>query len=426
MRAATSARAFHCAARTGAFSASVSPRGVSLKAIAVAVGLMGLGIAPAHAGGNEEDQSTHITVPARPHAGGAGTGGRPAPARRYDPAIDFQTIVIGGGSAPGVIVDMSVLDDLMAPPPPPRPRAVARPAPRLTPPPAPAAAAPPAPVEPEIALVEPEAPAETADTVRPVEKPDPSAPAVALPEPVEPESVAPEPSVAEPVAPEPEPAPPPVTIDVDTPRTLAMIELGSRLGEPAMAEPPPPPAPEPAPPPPPPPAPASSGPTDLTAGLPEPEPEPAPPEPLPEPEPVPEPAPAAAPATSPAPAPTTAAAAVPAPAVAGRGGLPSVAKQVTQVAFATSGDALDDDGRAALDAVVEQLKEPGGRILVRGFASGTNDTATGARRLSRQRVLAVRTYLIEKGVPATLIDLRAVGMAPDAPVADGVDIAIMP
>ena len=83
-------------------------------------------------------------------------------------------------------------------------------------------------------------------------------------------------------------------------------------------------------------------------------------------------------------------------------------------------------GAHMLDAVVDQLKEPGGRILVRGFASGTNDTATGARRLSRQRVLAVRTYLIEKGVPATLIDLRAVGMAPDAPVADGVDIAIMP
>ncbi len=103
-----------------------------------------------------------------------------------------------------------------------------------------------------------------------------------------------------------------------------------------------------------------------------------------------------------------------------------MARAVTQVAFGATSDVLDSGAKAALDAAVAGLKEPGGRILLRGFASGTNDTATGARRLARQRVLAVRTYLIEQGVAANLIDMRAVGMAPDAPVADGVDIAITP
>ncbi|MFZ2869967.1 OmpA family protein, partial [Zavarzinia sp.] len=111
---------------------------------------------------------------------------------------------------------------------------------------------------------------------------------------------------------------------------------------------------------------------------------------------------------------------------AGTGGLPSVAKPVGSIPFATSSDVLDDAARAALDGAATRLQSPEGRVLLRGFASGTNDTATGARRLARQRVLAVRTYLIEHGVAASRIDMRAVGMADDAPVADGVDIAIMP
>ena len=118
--------------------------------------------------------------------------------------------------------------------------------------------------------------------------------------------------------------------------------------------------------------------------------------------------------------------AAPGPVPAGTGGLPAVAKPVGKVSFATTSDVLDDAAKAALDTAVQQLQTPEGRILLRGFASGANDTATGARRLARQRVLAVRTYLIEHGVAANRIDLRAVGMAPDAPVADGVDIALMP
>jgi outer membrane protein OmpA-like peptidoglycan-associated protein len=349
--------------------------------------------APARAGGNDQDQPAYTPPP------------RPAPARAAAPSrgrtggLDFQTIVIGGGTQADVIVDMSVLDELTGDARPQRPARPRRPAPATRP------AAPPAP--PAAAIEEPAAPVAEAPTP-PVAA---SAPPAAPPAPVEPPTA--ELPTAEPPPVEAAPPPPPPVrpvIDSATPRTLTMVELGSRLSEPATevaaAPPPPPPPPPPVAPPPPPPPPPPVAPPPPAA--------PPPPPPASE----------AAPDVG---RPTELAALPPPPpSAATSSALPSVAKAVTQVVFETSGNALDDAAKASLDAVIEQLKAPGGRLLLRGFASGTNDTTTGARRLALQRVQAVRTYLIEKGVPANRIDLRAVGMAPDAPIADGVDIAIMP
>lgn len=360
MRSAAKARSSVGAARIG----------VSVYAMLAAFGVLLLvPAAPALAGGNEEDQPAY-TPPPRP-AAAAPRAAAPAPRPRGND-FDYQTIVIGGASSTGVIVDMSVLDELTGearPARPARPRAAAPAAARpASPPPPPAAAAAETPPPPP-------PPVAAAETPAPEPEPAPT----------------PEPTPA-PVAEAPPPAPPPPParpmIDSATPRTIGMVELGARLDEPAVPAAPPPPATAEAPSPPPPPpaseaAPPAGEPTELAAALPPP----------------------------PPPAST---------------GLPSVARPVTQVAFETSGNELSAEARAALSGLVEQLKAPGGRILLRGFASGANDTATGARRLSLQRVQAVRTFLIENGVPANRIDLRAVGMAPDAPVADGVDIAIMP
>lgn len=49
------------------------------------------------------------------------------------------------------------------------------------------------------------------------------------------------------------------------------------------------------------------------------------------------------------------------------------------------------------------------RIQLKAFAGGKDLSASKARRLSLSRALSVRSYLIEKGVRSTRIDVRALG-----------------
>lgn len=105
MRAATGARAYVWSARTG----------VSLLALIAALATAGMA-APARAGGNDDDQDrppTRLTIPYRDPV-------RPIAPRRHRDAPDgvqYETIVIGGEASSGVSVDMTVLDDLLGPPP---------------------------------------------------------------------------------------------------------------------------------------------------------------------------------------------------------------------------------------------------------------------------------------------------------------------
>jgi outer membrane protein OmpA-like peptidoglycan-associated protein len=70
-------------------------------------------------------------------------------------------------------------------------------------------------------------------------------------------------------------------------------------------------------------------------------------------------------------------------------------------------------------------REENARLQVLGYASGTPDTNRESRRLSLERALAVRSYLIEQGVRPTRIDIRALGStAPQGP-ADRVDLLLV-
>jgi hypothetical protein len=64
------------------------------------------------------------------------------------------------------------------------------------------------------------------------------------------------------------------------------------------------------------------------------------------------------------------------------------------------------------------------RAQIIAYAAGTNDTASQARRLSLSRALAIRAYLIEKGVASTRLDVRALGHQVDSGSPDRVDIAL--
>lgn len=77
-----------------------------------------------------------------------------------------------------------------------------------------------------------------------------------------------------------------------------------------------------------------------------------------------------------------------------------------------SGDKADlpDGAKGALDAVVKQLTGDAHlRLQLIAYASGTADQANQSRRISLQRALAVRSYLMEHGVANTRMDVRALG-----------------
>lgn len=180
---------------------------------------------------------------------------------------------------------------------------------------------------------------------------------------------------------------------------------------------------------------------------------PSPPPPAPTPQPpqrvvVPAPAPASSPATAaatPPPAPRQAAsppppaaAAVPPPppppaaAPPSRAPAPVAALPPAQTgdgnwrfAFAANDAGLSAEARLRLDRLAETMnRDAENRLQLLAYASGDAENASQARRLSLSRALAVRSYLIEKGVRSARIDVRALGNRNEGGPPDRVDATI--
>ena len=66
------------------------------------------------------------------------------------------------------------------------------------------------------------------------------------------------------------------------------------------------------------------------------------------------------------------------------------------------------------------------RIQLDAYAGDTEESVGDARRLSLSRVLTVRSYLIQQGIPSTDIDVRALGIAGDAGLPERVDVLLEP
>jgi outer membrane protein OmpA-like peptidoglycan-associated protein len=82
--------------------------------------------------------------------------------------------------------------------------------------------------------------------------------------------------------------------------------------------------------------------------------------------------------------------------------------------------------KEALAALAESVKDkPELRLQLMAYAGGADLSSSKARRLSLSRALSVRSFLIEKGVRSTRIDVRALGnKTTDEPV-NRVDINIV-
>jgi outer membrane protein OmpA-like peptidoglycan-associated protein len=95
------------------------------------------------------------------------------------------------------------------------------------------------------------------------------------------------------------------------------------------------------------------------------------------------------------------------------------------IAFGAESSSLPNDAKGRLDEVVRNMSgNERTRAQIIAYAAGTNDTASQARRLSLSRALAVRSYLIEKGIASTRLDVRALGHQVEGGLPDRVDIAL--
>ena len=368
-------------------------------------------------------------VPALPYQA-PGSGFRAAPVMPVTPGV-MPGLDLGPGvsTLPGIVYRQPDTGQLLVTrpgrllfPPPRAPRSrlatempeapTARPEPKLTsrllvpPPPQsarapePVPAMPPAPVEPVV-----ETPVVVAEPPTPPAPPAPPAPAepkavTPAPEPAPPPAPPPAPKAPEPqVAAQPEPSeaaeapPPPSTLAEELTQKPAPAEPGQEPAAVAKAEPAA--APEPvvqpaAPPPAPPPAAAAPPPAES-------EPPPPPAESL---------------TSGPAVEPQTAA-------------LPPAAALAEQirVLFRDGSAELSDDAKRRLSAVATALQENTPvRIQLLAYAKASSEGTSRARRLSLSRALAVRAYLIEKGVRSTRMDVRALGDKIGGGPADRVDI----
>ncbi len=96
---------------------------------------------------------------------------------------------------------------------------------------------------------------------------------------------------------------------------------------------------------------------------------------------------------------------------------------LTRVRFRDGHSDLGDDAKTALDTLATRLLANDERVRLAAFSGQAGDTSSGARRLSLKRALAVRTYLVSKGVSANRVDVLAFGGSTDG-TSDRVDVLI--
>lgn len=100
--------------------------------------------------------------------------------------------------------------------------------------------------------------------------------------------------------------------------------------------------------------------------------------------------------------------------------------QEFMVNFAISDGSLSAEGKSALMARLDDLKKAEDtRIKVAAYASANPDDAQGARRVSLSRALAIRSFLMENGIKASRIDVRALGSDTQMEPFDRADISVV-
>ena len=95
------------------------------------------------------------------------------------------------------------------------------------------------------------------------------------------------------------------------------------------------------------------------------------------------------------------------------------------VFFATKSTDIPPGTESFFKKMVEQVKaDKSLRLQLRGYAGSSEGSVSQARRVSLFRALAVRTYLMKRGIRSTRMDIRALGNKVEKGNPDRVDIEI--
>lgn len=90
--------------------------------------------------------------------------------------------------------------------------------------------------------------------------------------------------------------------------------------------------------------------------------------------------------------------------------------------FDGSESTLNAQQQQKLDAIAAEMETGGNRLQVRAYATGEDGTTSSARRIALSRALAVRSYLMDKGIKPARVDVRALGADTDKSPVDRVDL----
>ncbi len=105
---------------------------------------------------------------------------------------------------------------------------------------------------------------------------------------------------------------------------------------------------------------------------------------------------------------------------------PATAKADLSIVFKPTETSVPLTMKSQLDEAAEGIKaSAGSRVNLIAYASGTEEQASTARRVSLSRALAVRAYLIEKGVDKLAINVQAEGNKNPGGEADRVDVFVV-
>jgi outer membrane protein OmpA-like peptidoglycan-associated protein len=105
----------------------------------------------------------------------------------------------------------------------------------------------------------------------------------------------------------------------------------------------------------------------------------------------------------------------------------TVGNAASALKFKAGATDLGSGPQPVLDTLANRLlANEGLRVQIISHASGGADDAMEARRVSLARAVAVRAYLIEKGIRSLRIDVRALGNRADSgSAADQVDLLVV-
>jgi outer membrane protein OmpA-like peptidoglycan-associated protein len=96
---------------------------------------------------------------------------------------------------------------------------------------------------------------------------------------------------------------------------------------------------------------------------------------------------------------------------------------LSRVRFSIGKADVPAQAQATLDGVAQRLMTSQVRVKLAAFSGKAGDRSSAARRLSLARALAIRSYLVAKGVPVDRVDVLAFGGATDG-VSDRVDVLV--